>query len=425
MSYIGGGGSGGGSSGIVVGTTTITGGTPGDLLYDNSGVIGEESLAAAIDANLGNTQGDILYRNATVWTVLAPGTSGNVLATGGPGANPSWVSGPPASLVVGSSPISGGVAGGILYDSGPGTLEESSNFTFNGTNTITLNGGSAIIGLPASNNWFDGYSGNTTLTGSFNVAVGNNAMSGVTSGTINMALGANSLANVGGGMGNMAVGAGSLQNTTGDNNIGVGSNAGHNITTGDKNTAIGAGAMAGGPVTGNNNVAIGTDALQNATTAGSNIGIGFGALTDLSTNNYNIAIGENAIASLGSGGRNCVIGSYSGNASLLTGSYNTIIGCFIDPGADVSGCIQIGTGDAVSHADFNLTHGSAWNFNSTVFVTGDIYTSDATFMHRTATGWSNGAGTSTGTLTNAPAGGNPTSWIAIDDNGTTRHIPAW
>jgi hypothetical protein len=26
---------------------------------------------------------------------------------------------------------------------------------------------------------------------------------------------------------------------------------------------------------------------------------------------------------------------------------------------------------------------------------------------------------------NAPAAGNPTKWIPIDDNGTTRYIPAW
>ena len=37
----------------------------------------------------------------------------------------------------------------------------------------------------------------------------------------------------------------------------------------------------------------------------------------------------------------------------------------------------------------------------------------------------NGAGASAGTLTNAPAVGNPTKWIPIDDNGTTRYIPAW
>jgi len=37
----------------------------------------------------------------------------------------------------------------------------------------------------------------------------------------------------------------------------------------------------------------------------------------------------------------------------------------------------------------------------------------------------NGAGAQMGTLTNSPAVGNPTKWIPIDDNGTTRYIPAW
>ena len=37
----------------------------------------------------------------------------------------------------------------------------------------------------------------------------------------------------------------------------------------------------------------------------------------------------------------------------------------------------------------------------------------------------NGAGTAAGTLTNAPAAGNPTKWLQIDDNGTQRYIPAW
>jgi hypothetical protein len=35
------------------------------------------------------------------------------------------------------------------------------------------------------------------------------------------------------------------------------------------------------------------------------------------------------------------------------------------------------------------------------------------------------AGTATGTLTNAPAAGNPTKWITINDNGTLRRIPTW
>jgi hypothetical protein len=37
----------------------------------------------------------------------------------------------------------------------------------------------------------------------------------------------------------------------------------------------------------------------------------------------------------------------------------------------------------------------------------------------------NGAAAAAGTLLNAPAAGNPTKWVPINDNGTTRYIPAW
>ncbi len=37
----------------------------------------------------------------------------------------------------------------------------------------------------------------------------------------------------------------------------------------------------------------------------------------------------------------------------------------------------------------------------------------------------NGAAAQVGTLTNAPAAGNPTKWIPINDAGTTRYVPAW
>lgn len=49
----------------------------------------------------------------------------------------------------------------------------------------------------------------------------------------------------------------------------------------------------------------------------------------------------------------------------------------------------------------------------------------ANFLMRSTVAWTNGAGASLGTLTNAPAAGDPTKWIAVDDNGTTRYIPAW
>lgn len=43
----------------------------------------------------------------------------------------------------------------------------------------------------------------------------------------------------------------------------------------------------------------------------------------------------------------------------------------------------------------------------------------------TNTAITSGAGAQIGTLTNSPTAGNPTKWIPINDNGTTRYIPAW
>lgn len=44
---------------------------------------------------------------------------------------------------------------------------------------------------------------------------------------------------------------------------------------------------------------------------------------------------------------------------------------------------------------------------------------------QTTTALTNGAGAAAGTITNAPTAGNPTKWVGINDNGTTRYIPAW
>lgn len=57
--------------------------------------------------------------------------------------------------------------------------------------------------------------------------------------------------------------------------------------------------------------------------------------------------------------------------------------------------------------------------------TGAITSSGGATFHTTSTALTNGAGVGLGTMTNAPAAGNPTKWIGINDNGTTRYIPAW
>jgi hypothetical protein len=123
----------------------------GELMYGNGTDFTLGSISEVINAAFPSApQGSILYRNATDWTYLGPGTAGQLLQTGGTGANPSWATGysPPAianntivSNVSGSSAapsantltqvldaVAGNTQGSILYRSatdwtvlGPGT----------------------------------------------------------------------------------------------------------------------------------------------------------------------------------------------------------------------------------------------------------------------------------------------------------------
>lgn len=74
-------------------------------------------VSALIDSALGNTQGSILYRSGSAWTVLAPGTNGQVLQTQGVSANPLWVSGGGGgtitSVTAGTGLSGGGSGGGV------------------------------------------------------------------------------------------------------------------------------------------------------------------------------------------------------------------------------------------------------------------------------------------------------------------------
>lgn len=56
------------------------------------GDIAELSVTSVLDL-LGSTQGQLLYRGASSWAPLATGTAGQLLQSGGAGANPSWITG--------------------------------------------------------------------------------------------------------------------------------------------------------------------------------------------------------------------------------------------------------------------------------------------------------------------------------------------
>jgi len=54
-----------------------------------------------------------------------------------------------------------------------------------------------------------------------------------------------------------------------------------------------------------------------------------------------------------------------------------------------------------------------------------ISTNNAATFHTSRVALTDGAGVGAGTITNAPSAGNPTKWIGVDDNGTTRYVPTW
>jgi len=67
------------------------------------------SVSTLLDAAVGNARGMLLRRDATGWSALSPGTAGQVLTTGGSGADVSWAAGGGS----GSSGLSGMFPGQI------------------------------------------------------------------------------------------------------------------------------------------------------------------------------------------------------------------------------------------------------------------------------------------------------------------------
>jgi hypothetical protein len=86
-------------------------------------------------------------------------------------------------------------------------------------------------------------------------------------------------------------------------------------------------------------------------------------------------------------------------------------------GAPQSALANYNESTLASSAHFTLTSALAT-------FTGGIKHGSTTLL-QTSVGLTNGAAAATATLTNAPTAGNPTKWIPINDNGTTRYIPAW
>lgn len=179
------------------GGSTSPGGSTGQIQYNNAGAFGGATLTSLIDTAFGSTRGSVLYRGASGWAELSPGTNGQVLTSGGAGADPSYTT-------VSATP--GGSTGNIQYNNagafGGATLSSLIDTAFGATQgTILYRGASAwvelapgtsgqylqTLGASANPQWANG-SGSTSPGGSSGQIQYNNA--GSFGGDANLTVGA-------------------------------------------------------------------------------------------------------------------------------------------------------------------------------------------------------------------------------------------
>ena len=175
--------SGGGdlSANRTLSLTTIANNTLLGNVSGSSASPSQTTLTSLMDATLGNQQGDIIYRAGSIWTTLTPGSAGQVLASGGTGANPYWLSVSGVGTVT-SVNASGGTTGfsftgGPITSSGTLTLTGTLGTANGGTNLTSFTSGGALYAtstsalttgtLPVAS----GGTGVTTSTGSGSVVL--------------------------------------------------------------------------------------------------------------------------------------------------------------------------------------------------------------------------------------------------------------
>lgn len=353
------------------GVWTVLTGT-GAIGYQGSqGILGYQGSQGAVGYQ--GSQGVIGYtgsQGSTGYTG-SQGTTGYFGSTGYTGST-------------GSTGTQGAV--GYQGSAGSGGLAIATPTTLGGVFAYTTStGGNTSVGYCA---------GNTTMTGTDNIAIGCFALYVNTTGLQNIGIGNSALAFNSTGTGNVAVGYTALRcNTTGGCNVGVGFLALTNNVTGCANVAIGTRALQNN-TTGVFNTAVGEQAglsntsgidntyigrLSGATnsTSNRNTGVGVGTL-QANTAAINTAVGFQALTANTTGCNNIGIG-YQAGCSITTGVNNTVIGQL--PAA--AGCvctvlIGAGTCERIRVDNSGLyVNNSAFTNGSTTVV--DNTTTNATF----------------------------------------------
>jgi hypothetical protein len=163
-----------------------------------------------------------------------------------------------------------------------------------------------------------------SLTGQYNVAVGDSALTTNTSGQLNTVVGGDAMTFNTTGNSNTAIGYGTLfDNTSGSSNTAIGQASLTNNTTGLSNSAVGLNSLVTN-TTGDFNVAVGQQSLNSNTTASSNTAVGYQAGYSNETGAYLTATGYFALKSSTADGNTAM--GYNAAGATSTGAYNTAQG---------------------------------------------------------------------------------------------------
>ena len=278
----------------------------------------------------------------------------------------------------GAITLAGGVSGNTTFS---GEIITSTSGTSN--TRIGENAGDAIASGGNYNVLIGDEAGTALTTGDNNVAVGFEALKTEDAHGNNVAVGYQALKvqDAGADGKNVAVGyQAGVATSTGSENVFIGASAGDSTTVGIRNVASGAEALYNN-IDGSNHVAIGYQALYTQTTDNNNVAIGWQAMAlsngasstvaigrealEDATGDNNVAIGYQAGNSISSGSHNTIVGYLAGGANTpstaMTGGYNAIVGR--EAGSRITSadeCVLIGNvaGDQITTGGYNVFIGS-------------------------------------------------------------------
>ena len=281
------------------------------------------------------------------------------------------------------------------------------NSIVSGGNYNVVVGDEAGTGITTGDdNTFIGYaSGDATTTAGGNTAVGSSAFSTNTTGADNVAIGEAALLSNTTAANNTAVGNSALRaNTTASNNTAVGKSAGIKVSTGTNNTILGAnagmelvtggqctfvGEEAGQNATGGDNTFVGAFSGENYSGGSNNTSLGRAALLGVdgsSTGDNNTSIGYNSMLANTTGADNVAVGALALDANT-TASENTAVGVS-SLSTNTTGAENVAIGYSA------LSNATTASFNTAVGKSS--LGSTTTGANNTAVGKSAGASVSTG-----------------------------